>query len=469
MNKVRRAIGAATTAGLSLLGTMVVADTAEAAPLACGTVITKSTTLTDDMNCTTGPALIVQGNGVVLKLNGKTISGFLVTRTVTHTVSGVPLTYTVKWSGVPSPGPVPSDGAAGIRVSGARNKIVGPGTVRWFGAGILLAGATASSVSGVTTDENIGPAGTRFLGDGIVTLNSSGNTISNNTISNNGPYSGVTLLGDSDNNTVSGNIVKSNNHANLCGPVTGCSLGRPQGAITFQQNFGVRYEGEGANGSGASNNMVQKNTITDSGNHGILFGSYCPEPTCVVAGEGNVNNTADGNTVTGNGFGYRVNGVPVGPPNSSMFGGQDDGGNGILLFTVGPNPPAYETITGNTVKGNARHGIDVGRGNFNTIVGNKVSGNNAAPVADPCPADCGATFNAVDSNTSPPCANNSWNNNTFGGLVTYNPNLAGDADTNQECVARHPGNSGKIPPGQAMNLFRRASVDEADGEALADQ
>lgn len=478
MGNIRRAFGAVTASGLFLLGTAVVADTAAAAPLACGTVITKSTTLTDDMNCTTGPALIVQGKGIVLKLNGHTISGFLVTRTVNQTVDGVPMTYDVKYSGVPGIGN-PSDGAAGIRVSGSGNKVLGPGTVRWFAAGVLLLNSDKNTVSGLTVDENIGPAGTGFLGDGIVAMNADGNTISNNTISNNGPYSGVTFLGDADNNTLSGNAVTTNNHAQLCGSPAGCSGGSvPQYAITFNQNMGVRYEGDGPNGEGANGNKVLSNTITDSGNTGIFFGTYCHfDPTPIPCDDpaaqgkdGNINNTASANTVNGNGFGYRVNGQPVGPPNATMFGGQDDGGSGILLFTVPPNPPAFETITGNTVNGNARHGIDLGDGKSNTVVNNKASGNNAAPLPDPCPgSDCAGSFNGRDANLTPPCDSNTWMRNAFGSIVSYEPNLAGDASVNQPCVSGSRGSGGGGGgPALSANAFRRGAA-SIDGSSVAVQ
>ena len=53
---------------------MVGAAPAGAGPLACGTTITASTTLTADVNCP-GDAIVIGAPGVVLDLGGRTLTG----------------------------------------------------------------------------------------------------------------------------------------------------------------------------------------------------------------------------------------------------------------------------------------------------------------------------------------------------------------------------------------------------------
>jgi parallel beta-helix repeat protein/YVTN family beta-propeller protein len=104
------------------------------AQLACGAEITESVTLTHDLQCEP-VGLVVAGDGVVLDLGGRTISG-------------------------PGPGrrswPLPNFDIAGIIVRG-ENVTVRNGTVEQTGIGVLVnggAGATGATISGVRTVGN---------------------------------------------------------------------------------------------------------------------------------------------------------------------------------------------------------------------------------------------------------------------------------------------------------------------------
>ena len=479
MKPIRRVIATWTAAGLTLLGSTLVADTASAAPLACGSVITASTTLTEDMTCPDGPGLIVMGSGVTLKLNG-------------HTISAGPLeTHHVGPYDPPGADPVTEydvsftqNDDAGIVVMGDGHTIRGPGTVTHFGAGMMLVNANGNTVDGVTVHENIGVAASSFFGDGIAINNSNNNVVKNSTVTNNGHYSGISLLGASSGNIVTKTLIKDNNHPELCGaedqnfmsqgvlvnycgpntqglPVSGARPGsnesRPPYAVVFQQNMGFRFEGGAANGDGATNNTLSSSTVTGSGNHGVLFGAYCNDPDCVVpGGEGNVRNTVQSNKVNANGFGSSY-----GPPSARMFGGQSGGGSGILWFVPSccpllpeEHPPGQETVTGNEVNGNARHGITVNFSEGNFVARNKAANNNAAPVVGGA-----ATFNGHDTNGiaptdggDTPCDSNVWQYNSFGAIGGPTPP---NYSVNQACVGAKPPKGGTLEHGADAGVSAR--------------
>lgn len=401
--RIRRAFGAVTASGLVLLGATAIAPQGASAAtnVTCGQVITASIKLKNDLHCPTGVGLVVQGNNIQVKLDGHTISSDLVTLSVTedsilNDPSSPDITYTTKSA---------NDMFGGIRVDGSNNLLKGPGTVTGFAAGVVITGPGGGNVvNGLTVSENIGPAGTDFLGDGILIMESSNNTVINNVVTKNGPYSGVATFGDATKNTIKGNTIADNDQGILCGVPTGCTQNRPYGAITFQQDMGVRIEGDGPNGEGATDNVVRANTVTGSGNHGIFVGAYCHLDDCDTALEGNIKNKVINNVSNGNGFGYRVGGVLTGRPAASMFGGPTGGGSGLLFFNVGPNPPTLETVTGNTINGNARHGIDTGGTSGSVFTGNTATGNDVAVGG-------AATYDALDP--IPGCGN-TWSANTFG-------------------------------------------------------
>ena len=422
MSKLRRFVG--TAAVLCLLLGPAVAGPAEAGHLSCGQVVTTSVTLDADLFCPNGDGLIVQGSGIVLNLNGHTIRGQLETRSVTQPgatgdngVTGAP--YTVRFA---------KGQFAGVRVRGTRNAVTGPGRVEQFAAGVVVEGGAGNAVTNLTAERNLGPPGTSDLGDGIMVFDSNYNSILGNTVRDNGPFDGIVLLGASGHNVVRGNVVRDNRQPEICpefdvfrfsvsggGSVHVCGPTHPvlkPFNFTNQQNHGVKLEGVGT--IGPHDNVIEGNVIEGNGNNGVFVPSTCPDfgPDAACRGEPIRDNVIRGNRVDGNGFGY-----PTGLPGFRIFEGPGNGGSGIIMMIGGPNPPIRTRVAGNTVNGNAKHGIAVlahRPGNpvtMSTIIGNTALRNNALPGGAPA-------FNGQDGNAfvnpATPCDSNVWAGNNFG-------------------------------------------------------
>ncbi|MEJ7844022.1 MAG: right-handed parallel beta-helix repeat-containing protein, partial [Acidimicrobiales bacterium] len=234
--------------GSSLLlgGFAFVAQPASADHLACGATVTQNVTLDSDIGPCTGDGLVVATSNVTINLNGFRIFA--------------------------------DNGAgdnAGIRIRpGAAGLTTGVtiirGTVEGFDAGIGIFGGGNNLVRNMTIQNNINdqiptvPAGGDNpcdLGDGIAMLNSSDNDIINNRLVRNGPLGGITAIENSDRNYIAGNTLADHNLRGV--PGGGCG--------NANQNEGVRIEGPGAN-----DNIVENNTVTNSGLAGIgLHGYVC--------------------------------------------------------------------------------------------------------------------------------------------------------------------------------------------------
>lgn len=422
MARFRRILG--TASGVALLFALLVATSARAGHLVCGQTITASTALDADLVCPTGDGLVLEGNGITLNLNGHVLRGELDSRTITQQSGigdngalGAP--YTVRFA---------KGQFVGVRMKGTRNTVSGPGAIRNFAAGILIDGGSANAVQRVTVEENFGPPGTTDLGDGIMVFDSTANQIAGNTVRNNGPFDGIVLLGASGRNSVIGNVVSENRQPEICptydffrfstsggGIVQVCGPTHPsQKPFTYvnQQNHGIKLEGQGA-GAPYENN-ISGNTVTGNGNTGIFVPSTCPDfgPSAACPGGSIRDNVIDGNQVNRNGFGY-----PAGVQAFSVFEGPANGGSGIVLMIGGPNPPVRQTVSGNTVNENAKHGIAVlphRAGNpatMSTFSGNTALRNNAIPGG-------GSAYNAMDGNAvvnpGAPCDSNVWRGNNFG-------------------------------------------------------
>ena len=467
MSSLRRVIAAASGVGL-VLG-LVAATPAAANHLSCGQVVTASTSLHGDLFCPDGDGLILQGNGITLNLNGFTIRGQLETRQVTQLTGvgdngqfGAP--YTVRYA---------RGQFAGVQIRGTRNRLVGPGSIRNFAAGVLIQGGSGNTVNRVTVEENLGPAGTTELGDGILVWDSVGNYIIGNTVRDNGPFDGIGLLGAAGRNVVQGNLVTRNSQPEVCpdrdffrfstsggGIVHVCGPTHPTtGPFVFmnQQNHGVKFEGLG---QGAPyENTVHGNTIVDNGNTGIFVPSTCPDfgPGAVCDGPVIRDNVLSSNQINRNGFGY-----PTGTIGARLFEGPGNGGSGITFMTGGPNPPIRHTVRGNTANENAKNGIavlDHRPGNPATrsiFIGNTALRNNRLPGG-------GRAFNGYDGNANvtpnTPCDQNVWRNNNFG--RTY-ADIGGPVPPNN--LTNHPCVGPVLPPqptsGQAAQAVQAAQAAE---------
>jgi parallel beta-helix repeat protein len=413
--RYRRALFAFPAMAL-LAGTGTVITTAAPAaaqPAGCGSVISTSVTLTHDIGPCTTDGIDIVGSGVILNLNG-------------HSITGTDTTNT---------GGAPGDQQIGIHLLNVHGVIVtGPGSVSAFDAGVAIDGGSGNTVKNLNVHDNVAHViltggvdnGNPDLnacdfGDGIVTDNSSANTISTNSVTRNGPFSGIAMVDNSDRNTVTGNNVFKNAVANIlpgdgevgggpgpCGPF-GANITGPG---REHQDVGIRMEGPGAN----ANNVV-RNTVTDNMLSGIaMFDNICPG-----ALEGLPNGTPpnDGNIVQSN---------------TVLRNGGTDQLDGISILSQGPAGtvcvPSKEIITGNTASNNTGNGIALnGRGSHNnTVTGNTADANGFDGIFVDGPADglpgsvrntlsgnsahANANFDAEDLN--PKCDANLWAGNHFG-------------------------------------------------------
>jgi parallel beta-helix repeat protein len=376
----------------------------------CGRVVTHSLSLANDLGPCPGDGLLVTRNGVIVNLNGHTITGANVDNTNEREQIGIHL----------------------MNVTGA--SIVGPGTVQGFDAGVVVDGGSRNRILGLTARDNInhvvltGCMNACNYGDGIVAYNSSDNTIADNHAIHNGPYDGIGLVDASHRNRVRGNESRDNTVSNIlptgepgpCGPFGG-------GAVTGRthQDMGIRIEGPGATHNEVSANITTRNQAAGISIHGSR---RSVEPL-------NTANLVKNNTVTGNGF-----------------AAPDDTYDGILSlpgYESTAIDPAYgNTFIGNTVNNNARSGIYVS-GRLNTIMGNTVNRNGRdgielfGPHTDEGIAFPNAVGNKVVSNAGrgnrlfdgedhhPGCDDNKWSSNRF-------------LTVNQPCVAAH-GGTGRVP------------------------
>jgi len=405
-----RSIGAALSAGaLVLSGLVLGAGPAWATHVDCGDVITQSVTLDSNLtNCKEG--LHVMGDDITIDLNGYTISGRNHPGDMQYGIHLMDVT--------------------GVTVTSSRPG----GTVTGFDAGVVIDDGSGNTVSSLIVRDNTNDLLGEPVceaGDGILVQNSDDNVINANTVVHNGPYSGIALVGDSDGNTVSNNLVDDNNVPNAklgsgkTGPC-GAPFSRPI------QDIGIRIEGPGAD-----NNIVQGNTVTDSAIAGIsIHGYVCNPPpgSGIEAGDPNTGNQILDNTVSGTG--------------SATFP-EDTLADGIAVFTQGPAAvvcTSYgNTISGNTVFGNLRDGINLNRGTHDNVVEYNLvydNGRDGLRLSAGFTANTGVVYPGAYDNTltgnegdgngtnaffanpkydgadyNPNCNNNDWSANSF---VTYN-------------------------------------------------
>jgi parallel beta-helix repeat protein len=297
----------------------------------CGQEITQSTTLTADLTCPTGPALIVAADNIVLDLGG-------------HTVSGNP--------NATSPGP-------GILLRNVKGCTVRNGTVQRFGAGIVVAGGANNAVQSVVVQDNIGTPDGDF-GDGIVLDGSSNNRVVGNAVRRNGPFSGISMLAGCQDNEITNNVVTDNNMMHLGDPSAG------------RQDMGIRIEGPAAN-----RNKIMGNTVTGSGANGIVVLPTCTNPDANPPCAGTPPN--EGNEIS---------------DNTSNNNGTSGQGHGVAIFSM-PNPiaPTKTNITGNIANNNRASGISIDAGSTqNQVRRNTAHGNGRSDGFDgnsspPCGAN----------------------------------------------------------------------------------
>ncbi len=307
----------ATALGASATWTMP----ASASPkqvMTCGTVVTRSVTLANDVGPCDEDGLVIGASGITLDLGG-------------HQVLG---TY------APHPRTPPDE--EGITFRQVQGSTVKNGEVSHFSTGLLLDGGSQNRVTRMNVHDNIGRSA---AGDGIAVYASDSNRIDNNRVVHNGPASGITLLGDgtvgSRFNDIENNVVLDNDLPEL----------NAQGGPDWKRDVGIAIEGPGA-----THNQIRNNVVEGSGLHGINVFPACSTGYDIFTGcpgtVANEYNIIRGNTVNRNGFGEPLADAPI--------------GDGIQILAKGPRPvhmPGKNIVEGNTANGNMRNGITLGGGN----------------------------------------------------------------------------------------------------------
>ncbi|MEW6152812.1 MAG: right-handed parallel beta-helix repeat-containing protein [Actinomycetota bacterium] len=270
-----RAVAAALMAAA---GTALVAVSPAGANVACGSVITKSTTLTSDLHCPAGDGLHIGASGVTLNLGGHTISG-----TIAPDAPGTP-------------------GNQGVAIGFNRaNVTVRNGTVRGFNVGIGVQGSGAF-LSGITVERtamgigvfgtDTSPTNVRIIGNDItgttrfsgIQMAGSGHQVSFNTFSG-GEGSSIFFFGH--NNVISSNTFNGVGRSAIAlgptpstfGPFSGNQVlsNRVDGFASLSPSSAISI----INGS---DTLVRSNTIDGGG----------------TSGAGVTVNASTGTTVNGN-------------------------------------------------------------------------------------------------------------------------------------------------------------------------
>lgn len=406
MRKFRGAAAAGAALALVMsVAASVSTAAAQPATLTCGSVITQSTRLANDVGPCTIDGIIIGADNVKLNLGG-------------HKVFGDPAAA------------LTGNQYVGVHFMNVSGSEVANGEVLGFSDGVRIDGGSANHVTRISSHDNVGGPGDN--GDGIAAWNSSFNTIDKNTVVHNGPYSGISLVtGDYTVNpttravtsaiTATGNKILDNlidnNNVQICPPnpagchprdprtgavLTGVTI-PPGGMTTGLQDDGIRVEGPNETSSD-----VERNVTTNNGNNGIFVMPSCHDaflvpgtPTC--AGDvGNINTLVKQNEADHNGYG-RAN------------------GSGINLFGMGYSTAiqaSFETVVGNTTEYNVNSGIVL----FSTRPGPRGPG---GPFSTP------GSCNDLPSNDPRLCASHDNivlnNTSSFNGL-----NLAGSLNGSDE-------------------------------------
>jgi parallel beta-helix repeat protein len=153
----------------------VMTSTGQAAPIACGSVLTRSVVLTRDLLGCQGDGLVIGAGGITVDLGGHTVAGLV------------------------------SDDSVGIRNAGKANVLVKNGVVREFERGVQLTGATGNRLRGLTVELN--------GSDGIDLDHAGGNQILGGEIRDN--FTGVLLRNGSAGNLVARAVLQGNRGAGI--------------------------------------------------------------------------------------------------------------------------------------------------------------------------------------------------------------------------------------------------------------
>lgn len=339
-------------AALAVLGAGVAPAVAQPATVACGTTITSSTVLHQDVGPCPGHGIIVGADDITLNLNGHRIVG--------------------------SEGRVDGIGVYLFRRSGVT---VTNGTVSGFEMGVGIEGGENNTVVRITAQDNYGQSGS-YGGDGIAILSSRHNRILRNRAIDNGPFSGIGIYSRIDNDHPRETSGASTDNLVANNEVLDNTRSR-SGVPEHTDNDGIRLENDGernrilnnfVRGNGLDgiavfadnfDHIVRGNTVSDNG----FFRQSARRGSGIIVFNRSQRITVENNTVTGN----ADNGISIRGP-ITTFGGQHIVGS-----------------TNNVVRNN-------------TAVGNVALPTIEHPIFGPA-------YDLHDGN--PECDANDWFNNTY--------------------------------------------------------
>jgi hypothetical protein len=285
--------------------------------VACGTTITRSTTLRADLADCPGDGLVIGADNLTLDLGR-------------HTVDG-------------------AGAGAGVRLAGHRGVRIAGGTIREFVSGLVLDGADGNRVSGVTVRSS--------AGRGIDVLNGADGNVFER-VSSSGNRTGIAITASA------GNAIRLGTFSDNA--ATGVLL---FGAARSQVdgNRVQRNVGQGiAIVEGSSDNRVSANWI-EGGEAGLIVDTS--DRTLLASNH--VSGAGDGVTVAGN-----ANTVTGNFVERSVGGCENCGGWGIGVVSGDGN-----VVKANLVSGSVADGISVAAGwvGFNAAFDNGALGIHAAP------------------------------------------------------------------------------------------
>jgi parallel beta-helix repeat protein len=243
-----------------------------AAPIAtsafvCGEVAMASVTLTADENCPGSTAIFIGKAGVIVNLNGHTLSS--------DGTGGTYGVYDSGFSGVTVTNGVVDDFAAGVVLIANSSHATTLRVENNLSQGIFAAGNTDGIsnnyaltngsagivVDGGSSDQVTGNWAESNTGIGIFMLGVTGGVVSNNKTLNNSGGSGYGIVAVSGTGTVTGNVANGNSvdGIDLGGSGTGVTSGLTASTnrAAFNGGFGINSTAGGVDGGG---NVVQDNT-----------------------------------------------------------------------------------------------------------------------------------------------------------------------------------------------------------------
>ena len=268
MSSVRRVrmalVMVASTVGLMGLAVGV----SSAAPaVQCGDVLTASTTLSQDLSCSSGDGLTVAANGITLDLKGHTISGG------PDTISAIRIAYGVTGATVQNGALVGSK--VGVVADTAHFNHITKLRISVTDQGILLANAANNLVDknvisvrdrdGIKVDGNNNTIAQNTVTNspfGISVSNySTGNLVTQNVLTGNRDWA-VAVFDGAGTTTISRNTVTGSKNAILVtGGATGTTIA--QNTVSAATADGIKVDG------GTSGTLLMQNTSFSNGDDGI--------------------------------------------------------------------------------------------------------------------------------------------------------------------------------------------------------